>query len=152
MARPVGTDGPEAGPDQNTHAGRPSGQEARSGGRSRVGRAAQGLGPQAGLDARRPGLRGAPGRAGRAAGGGGAAEFPGAAGLRAHWPATHRYVTLGERENPHASRGRGGGAGREEEAGRTGGAGPAPLRVAVAETTEACLGPLTSYPWRKSGN
>lgn len=100
MARPVGTDGPDASPDQNTHAGRPDGQVAQSGGRFRVGRAAQGLGPQAGLDARRPGLRGAPGRAGRAAGGGGAAEFPGAAGLHAHWSAPCRDVTLGEWETP----------------------------------------------------
>lgn len=149
MARPVGTDGPDASPDQNTHAGRPDGQVAQSGGRFRVGRAAQGLGPQAGLDARRPGLRGAPGRAGRAAGGGGAAEFPGAAGLHAHWSAPCRDVTLGEWENPHASRGRGGGAGREEEAKRAGGVGPVMLPVALRETTESCLRPLTVYPWSK---
>lgn len=125
MARPVGTDDPEAGPDQNTHTVRPGGQAARSGGRSWVWRAAQRLGPQAGQDARRPGLRGAAGRAGRAAGGGGAAEFPGAAGLRVHWLSPCRDVIQGERENPHASRVLGGGAGREEEVGRLGGAGAA---------------------------
>lgn len=92
-----------------TIAGRES--DAGAGAAGRAGRAA-------------PGLRGAPGRAGRAAGGGGAAEFPGAAGLRAHWPAPCRYVTPGKRENPHASRGLGGGAGREEEAGAQEGPGP----------------------------
>lgn len=123
----------------HTRAGRAA-KGARSGGRSRVERAAQGLGPQAGLDARRPGLRGAPGRAGRAAGGGGAAEFPGAAGLRAHWPAPHRDVTLGGTGKPPRVTWPGGGAGREREAGRTGGVGPVPLPLALAETTEVAWG------------
>lgn len=71
MARPVGTDSPKAGSGRRAHEGKPGSRTAQSDG-AITGRASGAkLGPKAGLDARRPGLRGAPGRAGGRRGRGG---------------------------------------------------------------------------------
>lgn len=71
MARPVGTDSPKASSGRSAHEGKPGSRTAQSVG-TITGRGSRArIGPKAGLDARRPGLRGAPGRAGGGRGRGG---------------------------------------------------------------------------------
>lgn len=64
MARLVGTDSPKASSGRSAHEGKPGSRTARSAGAITGRTSGARLGPKAGLDARRPGLRGAPGRAG----------------------------------------------------------------------------------------
>lgn len=150
MAGPVGTDGPEAGPDQNTHAGSPSEQAARCGDDRGSGMRRWGWG-------RRPGrTRGARGCGGRRAGPG---ERRAEAGRR-NSPAPPACAPIGSYPVVTSRKGNGktptrhvvagaGPAGKRRLGAREG---PALLAIARAETTEAYLGSLTLYSWRKSGN
>lgn len=143
--RPVGTDSPKAGSGRSAHEGEPGGRTARSAGAitgpsERSKATAEG---RAGRTA--PGAAGGAGPEGRRAGAGrrNSPAPPACAPIGLHPSVTSRQR---EWENPRWSRECGGGAGREERAWHCAGSGYASLPIALAETAEACRGPLAPYP------